>query len=78
MERVCKYGLDKDFCFLVNGQEYWCNKAEAVFVSLGVGRLLDHDATTREMILDVDGIGNAFDHVFDLMRGKVVCESNIE
>ena len=78
MARVSRWCVDKNFCFVVNGEEYWCSLAEAVFVSPGVEKLLEVDPTSRRMVINVDGLGETFDFILDLMRGKVVGELNRE
>lgn len=62
----------EDFCFLVGGHPYKCNKVLAVMLSPIVAQMLSCDIMADTLKLDIDDSDFKFKQIWELMKGQTL------
>lgn len=63
---------DRNFAFVIGGEEYWCSRVQAAFVSNKVRRLLASDKTVESLTLDLTDNDKKFQSIVQLMNGESI------
>ena len=73
MKRINSH-LEKDFCFVVSGKQFYCSRAQALFLSERVSNLLMTDKTAQFLHVNIECDEDAFENLINLSSGEQISE----